>query len=156
METIQMLVPSDFQLLASPPGGCVLTRNLVPSGNHEPISQSTQAFLSSSACGTVRVSPLSMSLMCIPSLSVYARYLPSGEIVPVFTVLSRELLVSCLSFNSNGGFLAADWRLAYQRATPAMNSRTTTAAAISRHRAGCFGSISRFKTSRSVRISEAD
>src|SRR5260370_5588548 len=155
METTQMLVPSDVQLLASPPGGWVLTRTLVPSGNHEPISQSTQAFLSSSGCGTVRVSPLSMSLICIPSLSVYARYLPSGEIVPVFTVFSMELVVSCRSFNSNGGFLAADWRLANQRAALTTSSTTTVAAAISHHRARCCGAISRFKPSKFVRISEA-
>ena len=76
------------------------------SGNHGAllalavISQLTFLPLSASGSGTARVSPVSMFLMYIPFMSVYARYLPSGEIAPLVTRLSVELLVSCRSFRS--------------------------------------------------------
>src|SRR5437870_12734045 len=101
-ETSQIVVVRDDQPLGPSNAGWELTRNLLLSGNQavEIISQSTSSFLSPCGSGTAWTSPVSRSLICIPLKSVYARYFPSGEIAPVFTRISEELVVSCRSLRS--------------------------------------------------------
>jgi len=51
----------------------------------------------------------------MPLVSLNAKYLPSGEIAPLFTGLSEELMVSCRSFRSGRGGYVGEPCLAYHR-----------------------------------------
>src|SRR5260370_39157780 len=79
------------------------------------MSQTTSSLLRASGGGTARVSPVARSSRCMPLVSLNAKYLPSGEIAPLFTGLSEELMVSCRSFRSGRGGYVGERCLAYHR-----------------------------------------
>src|SRR5215467_10186108 len=99
-DTDQTLDVSELHSFHSSVAGYALTRNLALSGNQPVIPHFTCWPFSSSGSATVRVSPVSRSLSCIPRVSLYARYLPSGEIAPPITGFSLEFVVSCRNFIS--------------------------------------------------------
>src|SRR6266699_6577322 len=96
-----------------------------------------------------------MSLMYIPVVSADARYLPSGEIAPLVTRLSMELVVSCRSFRS-GTAEAGVGRLASQKIALATNNTAAAIAIFLQRVPRSVGSRSRFKLSKSARISDVD
>src|SRR5208282_6478950 len=89
---------------------------------------------------------------CIPCLSTYARYLPLGEIDPLVTGFSEELIVSCRNLMSGAVWADGGWRFASHKNAVTINSAKTRAEAGIHLRAGFPRSISTFKVARSARV----
>src|SRR5713226_353589 len=99
-----------------------------------------------------------MSLTCTPSLSGYARYFPSGEMLPPSTQFSLELLVSCRYLISGRAAEDCGWRLANHKAALTTIPTATMPTATPRHqeRGPALGSIGCARAARSECISDAD
>src|SRR5208337_5120519 len=81
------------QALERTPTSILSTTNLVPSGNHPLGHQLSGYGPSPSGRGTLVVSPVRTTFKCSPIRSPYARYFPSGDMTPLVSVFSRELVV---------------------------------------------------------------
>src|SRR5579859_456455 len=152
---IQTLLVCDDHSLPFSSTGCALAINRVLSGNQEAwrISQFTPAPLGKSGGGTVRTSPVSTIWICIPLVSLNARYFPSGEIAPPCTGFSGELKVSCRSFSSGR---AARGRFLIHTTVETTRMAKIPAAAPNQRSVCGFGRRSCLKLSKSARNSAAD